>query len=109
MTKAFPTVELYRLTNQMCRSASSAATNIVEGSKKESKKERARFYETSLCSLEELHYQCQLSYDLEYIKVEQFEKAEDQIRRTSFLVSKLRQSCFKEASTTSTTSATSTT
>lgn len=67
ITETFPKTELYRLVDQMCRSASSAPTNIVEASKKQSSKEQARFYEISLCSLEELHYQCLLAQELGYI------------------------------------------
>jgi len=66
--------------------------NITEGSGKSSTKERGHFYEIAACSLEELHYQCLLSKDLQYIDEKTFLEAEDHIRRTSFLLTKLRQS-----------------
>src|SRR3989344_2322841 len=94
ITKSFPKIEMYRLVDQMCRAAASAPTNIAEGSRKTSQKERARYYETSLCSLEELHYQYVLALDLSYIPQEQFAKIEPHIRRTSFLIHKLHASCF---------------
>jgi four helix bundle protein len=110
ITESFPKTEIYRLVDQMCRSSSSVPTNIAEGSGKKSKKERARYYETSLCSLEELHYQFVLSRNLGYINDAQFAEADDHIKRTSYLLNRLRSSCFhSETSVPFVPSATSTT
>lgn len=92
ITREFPTDERFRLISQICRSAYSVPMNIAEGSGKASSKERERFYETASCSLEELHYQCLLSKDLMYIDGKIFEKADDSIKRISYLLTKLRQS-----------------
>ena len=92
ITKSFPTEERFRLVNQMCRSASSVPTNIAEGNAKRSAKEKAHFFEIALCSLEELHYQCFLSKDLKYLHREQFAEVDDMVKRTSFLITKLRLS-----------------
>ncbi|MDD5469591.1 MAG: four helix bundle protein [Candidatus Peribacteraceae bacterium] len=94
ITKQFPGDERFRLVDQMCRAASSVPMNIAEGSGKSSNKERARYYETALCSLEEVHYQCVLARDLQYMKGEQFDDADDRIQRVSFLARKLRSACF---------------
>ncbi|MEI8230027.1 MAG: four helix bundle protein [Candidatus Peregrinibacteria bacterium] len=94
ITEKYPSTERFRLVDQMCRSSSSAPTNIAEGSSKSSKKEQARFYETSICSLEELHYQCLLSRDLHYCSQEVFLDADKRIGRVSFLCRRLRASCF---------------
>lgn len=66
--------------------------NIAEGCTKRSAKERRHFYEIASCSLEELHYQCVLAKDLLYIDSDAFFKADDHIRRISFLLMKLAAS-----------------
>lgn len=89
-TSCFPTSERFRLIDQMCRSSSSVPTNIAEGSGKSSVRERLRFYEISACSLEELHYQCVLSRDLQYMNAVLFKEADDRIQRLSYLLVRLR-------------------
>ncbi|MEI8230611.1 MAG: four helix bundle protein [Candidatus Peregrinibacteria bacterium] len=95
MTKKYPSCEFFGLVDQMCRSSSSAPTNIAEGSVKESKKEQARFNEIALCSLEEIHYQCLLSFDLHYINAKEKDQSHDHIGRAGFLINRLRASCFR--------------
>lgn len=89
-TKAFPSHEQFQLVSQMRRSAYSVPMNISEGNCKRSKKDKARFFEIALASLEELHYQCFLSKDLEYLSDSMFAEAEDHIKRVSYLITKLR-------------------
>ncbi len=69
-TQVFPTHELYGLTSQARRAASSVPTNIVEGFYRKTKKERLRFYEIAMSSLEELKYHIILSKDLLYISTD---------------------------------------
>jgi four helix bundle protein len=90
VTKSFPVEERFRLVNQMCRSAYSVSTNIAEGNARRSNKDKAHFFEISLASLEELHYQCLLSKDMKYLTPAQFSEANDKICRVSYLVSRLR-------------------
>ena len=92
LTSTFPKEERYGLCAQMRSSASSVPTNIAEGNGKSSHKEQARFLEISLCSLDELHYQTLLSFDLGYIPKTEFEKIMSLIARTGFLGQKLRSS-----------------
>ena len=47
ITKKFPKEEQFNLTSQMRRSAVSVCCNIAEGSARESKLEKKRFYEIS--------------------------------------------------------------
>jgi four helix bundle protein len=91
-TESFPAHERFRLVSQMCSSAPSVPTNIVEGSAKDSAKERSRFYEISQCSLEELHYQCLLARGPGYLSQEDFEEVDRKVQRTSFLIVRLRAS-----------------
>ena len=90
ITKKFPVDERYRLVNQMCKSAYSVPMNIAEGNAKRSFKEKARFFEIALGSLEELHYQYFLCRDLGYLSQKDFSDAESQIIRVSYLLTKLR-------------------
>ena len=54
--KLFPKDEMYALSQQIRRAAVSVAANIVEGFYRKTKKERLRFYEISMSSLEEVKY-----------------------------------------------------
>jgi len=94
-TKEFPSEERFGLTSQMRRSSASVPTNIVEGISKHSHLERACYLERSLASLEELHYQCVLVRDLQYLSPDNFALFDDHIRRTSYLITKLRASFIK--------------
>jgi len=92
LTKNFPTCERFRLVDQMCRSSSSISTNIAEGSVMNTKKHRFHFYSIASASLEELHYQCLLSKDIQYISDSEFIALDKQIQRTSFLLMKIKES-----------------
>ncbi len=71
-TKSFPKEELYSLTNQLRRSASSIPANIAEGSGKNSQLELAHFLNIALGS-NETEYYLILSRDLTYLNNEDFE------------------------------------
>jgi len=92
----FPDEERFGLTSQMRRSSSSVPMNIVEGIAKRSYREKACYLERALASLEELHYQCVLSRDLSYLSIHNFDLCIDHIRRTSYLIMKLRASFEKK-------------
>ncbi len=72
-TKTFPKEELYGLTSQMRRSASSIPTNIAEGCGKNSNPDFARFINIAMGSAAELEYQLILSKDLQYISERDFD------------------------------------
>lgn len=73
LTKKFPKEEKYGLVDQMRRSSSSVATNIVEGNERKSEKEFIQFLYTAKASLAETKYHLILSKDLEYINVTDYE------------------------------------
>src|SRR5690349_6663251 len=73
VTKPFPKEELYSLTNQLRRSASSIPANIAEGSGKNSQLEFAHFLNIALGSANETEYYLILSKDLKYLKDGDFE------------------------------------
>lgn len=64
---SFPKEEIYNLTSQIKRSASSIPTNIAEGCGRFSQKDLANFLQIALGSSHELEYQILLSKDLRFI------------------------------------------
>lgn len=73
VTKAFPKEEIYSLTNQLRRAASSIPANIAEGCGKNSQAEFAHYLNIALGSANESEYFLILSKDLKYLPVEKFE------------------------------------
>lgn len=92
LTKNFPSSEKFELTKQVRRAAGSVPTNLAEGNSRRYPKDKLRFFNIAHASLEEVHYHFRLSKDLGYISMEIFEKVDDQVQRTSFLLDKLRAS-----------------
>ena len=74
ITKEFPSDERFRLIDQVCRSASSIAANIVEGNSRQHKTEYLQFLYMSNGSLEETKYHLLLAKDLNYISTSDYEK-----------------------------------
>lgn len=74
ITKLFPNSETYGLTAQLKRSVASIATNIVEGYKRKSVKDFARFLNMADSSLEETKYHLLLARDLKYIDDDNHER-----------------------------------
>lgn len=66
-TRTFPKEELFSLTNQIRRAASSIPANIVEGYGRRSDPEMNRFFQIARGSATELEYHLLLSRDLGYL------------------------------------------
>lgn len=66
-THAFPKDEMYGLTSQMRRSASSICANIAEGCGRSKHPDFARFLDIAMGSASELEYHILLSTDLELL------------------------------------------
>ncbi len=71
-TKFFPKEEVYSLTNQLRRSASSIPSNIAEGCGKNTQNDLANYLNIALGSFNEAEYQILLSKDLNYLSTEIF-------------------------------------
>ena len=71
-TKNFPREELFGLTSQIRRSASSIPTNIAEGCGRNSNPQLSNFLQIATGSCSELQYQIILSKDLSYINEQVF-------------------------------------
>lgn len=78
-TKLFPKEELYSLTNQLRRAASSVPANIAEGCGKNTNLEFAHFLNIALGSSNEAEYFLILCKDLKYLKEEKFNQLYNQI------------------------------
>ena len=66
LSQKFPREEIYGLTSQFRRAATSIAANIAEGFKKRGQSDKARFLNIAHGSLEECRYYLILISDLEY-------------------------------------------
>jgi four helix bundle protein len=83
LTSYFPDHEKFRLTNQLCRAASSVPANIVEGNARYSRKEYIQFLVTARASLEETRYHSLLAKDLCYLELVDYEQVEAKAERIS--------------------------
>jgi four helix bundle protein len=92
ISAALPTHEKYGLFSQMQRAAVSIASNIAEGSSRNSEKDQERFYEIAFGSLTELYCQLILCSDLEYINEGNFNTTKDLIQKTSNKLNALKKS-----------------
>ena len=86
----FPADELYALTSQIKRSATSIPSNIAEGYGRDDIKDYLRFLNIALSSLFELQTQIEIAYNLKFLKEENFNKLYENTREiermlTSFI------------------------
>lgn len=77
----FPKEEMFGLTSQIRRAASSIPTNIAEGCGRYSSKELTQFLNISLGSANETSYLLFLAKDLNYLTNEDFEILNNQIEQ----------------------------
>ncbi len=89
LTSSFPKEELYGLTSQMKRSAVSIASNIAEGSSRDSKTEQHRFFEIARSSLVELDTQIEIAITLEFVSHKDLEQITKNIQLVFALISGL--------------------
>ena len=66
-TRSFPKEELYGLTSQVGRAASSIAANIAEGCGRDGDPELKRFLQIAMGSASELDYHLVLAHDLKFL------------------------------------------
>src|SRR5690242_9033592 len=75
-TRGFPKDEMYGLTSQLRRAASSIGANIAEGCGRRSDPEMRRFLQIARGSANEVEYHLLLSRDLELLSVDDFNELE---------------------------------
>lgn len=79
ISQSFPKEEMFGLTSQIRRAASSIPTNIAEGSGRDSDAEMKRFLIISSGSCSEVEYQLILAKDLGYISQLLYEECSLQV------------------------------
>ena len=82
ITKGFPKEELYGLTSQLRRAASSVPANIAEGSARGTNKDYLHFLYIARASLTEAHYFVHLAKRLAYVGEEGQAELESWFRRS---------------------------
>ena len=90
ISRAFPREEIYGLTSQVRRAASSIGANLAEGCGRRTSNELARFVRIAMGSASELDYHLVLCHDLGFLKAADYEhsaKGLTEVRKmlTSFL------------------------
>lgn len=96
-TEKFPSEELFGLTSQLRRAATSVVANIVEGYARNTTKEFIQFLSISLGSLSEVEYYLFLANELHYLSNNAFHAAELQRTQTGKLLYGLRESMKRKS------------
>jgi four helix bundle protein len=94
-SKKFPKEELYNLTSQIRRAALSTPTNISEGCGKFTQLDFAKYLQNALGSAQEVEYLNFLSFELEYIFQDEYNKLDQEVNEVKAmlisLIKKIRQ------------------
>ncbi|AXG69153.1 hypothetical protein KORDIASMS9_01372 [Kordia sp. SMS9] len=92
ITGKFPEVERFGLISQIRRCSISVASNIAEGTGRNSANDKARFTEIAYSSLIELLSQRVIAYDLNFIIKDVYELTRKDIEEISRMLNALRKS-----------------
>ena len=90
-TAFYPKEEIYGLTSQMRRSASSVPSNIAEGCGRNTQSQLAHFLNIGIGSASELEYQLILSKDLGFINDQIFKEQIQQVTEIKRMLTSLHQ------------------
>ena len=90
ITSQFPKSEIYGLSNQLQRCAVSIASNIAEGSARNSDKHFTQYLETALGSSFEWETQLICALDLKYINEITFEQNLQSIQKIQAMISNFK-------------------
>lgn len=86
LTKSFPAEERYGLTSQIRDASMSVPINIAEGNTRKTAKDKKRFFNIAIASLEEVHVELRLAKDFGYIDMKTFEEGNEKINRVSIML-----------------------
>ena len=98
VTKKFPREEIFSLTDQLRRAASSVTANIAEGFGKISTRDKLRFYNMAQGSLSETLNHLILARDLDYITEEESRLLNDKARLVSIMLNRYCQALIRNTS-----------
>ena len=100
LAATFPGEERFRLSDQICRAASSIPANIVEGQAKQTTREYIHFLYNARGSLEELRYHFLLAKDLGFMDPDVYSEKESECEEISRMLNGLIQSLKRQESNT---------
>ena len=90
-TKEFPREELFGITSQMRRAASSIGANIAEGTGRRSDGELTRYLHIARGSAAELEYHLLLARDLDLLSITKFDSLRRQVDEVQRMLTSLIQ------------------
>lgn len=90
LLKQYPVEEKFALCDQIRRAAISITSNIAEGMRRYSDKEKAHFLEIAYASMMEVESQLDVSVELEYITKPQFDELSQDMASVGKQLSALR-------------------
>ena len=96
ITKDFPKVEIFGITNQLRKVASSISANISEGFERYYPKDKSRFYYQARGSIAEVQNFLLLARDLGFIDNQAFQRLYEQTNTTRQLLNGLIRSTSKQ-------------
>ncbi|KQB41415.1 S23 ribosomal protein [Flavobacterium daejeonense] len=91
LTANFPSSEIYGITSQIKRSASSIATNITEGTSRNTNKDKAYFLTISYSSATETLNHLIISKDLDYITQEEYLHCKENLEKFCNQINSLKK------------------
>jgi len=91
LTIAFPSHELFGITSQIKRSSSSIATNIAEGTSRNTNKDKAHFLTISYSSAMETLNHLILSKDLNYISEQEYIQCREKLEKICNQINNLKK------------------
>lgn len=89
ISKSFPKEELFGLTSQSRRCMVSVPSNIAEGAGRDTDKQFVQFLSISLASSFELETQILIAFNLEYLKVDDYDLLLSELRHIQNMLVKL--------------------
>ena len=91
-TKDFPPEEKFGLVSQLRRAAISIASNIAEGTARQSKKDQAHYSQIAYGSLMEVVCQLDLAKNLEFLSDENFQELRHKASDLAYMINALHKS-----------------
>lgn len=90
VTDSFPKQEQFGLTNQIRRAAVSIPSNIAEGAGKYTSGDFCRFLSIAMGSCNEVETQLIISYELGYIRLNEYKKTKEKLSRIQNMLFRLQ-------------------
>jgi four helix bundle protein len=91
LTSKFPSNEIFGITSQIKRSSSSIATNIAEGTSRNTNKDKAHFLTISYSSAMETLNHLIISKDLNYVSEVEYKDSREKIEKICNQINSLKK------------------